>query len=100
MASYIERNRVSKEQIEEVKSYYRGEAMKSNQRENRYHVLGFLDYFDAFFEIQEGRAAFSHSRSHHESDSIPHVERHHVNQARGKIERYFKMKEKGPLCMK
>ena len=80
--------------VDEIKAYYRDEALKKTSAQHRRQELDFLDTFDVCLAMRQPH--FSHKKclklNHDYQNEIVKVRR-----AEGKIERYFAMKEKGRL---
>lgn len=80
--------------IDEIKAYYRGEALKKLTPQYKRQELKFLEMFDVCLAMRQPH--FCHkkymAKAHDYSNEIVKVRR-----AEGMIERYFKMKERGAL---
>jgi hypothetical protein len=80
--------------IDEVKAYYRDEALKYRNKQYRRFALDFLDMLDIVYHMQQphfDRANYTLTNSQYYNDTAK------LRRAMSMIERYFKMKERGAL---
>jgi hypothetical protein len=79
--------------IDEIKAYYRDEALKIELTQHRRFALDFLKMFDVYFALQNGESMIKKNQSYGQFLN----DKNKLNRAEGMIERYFKMKERGAL---
>jgi hypothetical protein len=84
---------LTEKDLDEIKAYYRDEALKLRNKQYRRFALEFLDMFDVYFAMRQPH--FKNDKL--ETNSMFYNERCKFRRAESMIERYFKMKAKGTL---